>query len=52
MTPTATTNITRQFDDGEMQPHDPNATIAWADLVDQLSAPFSDRSTRWDASRT
>lgn len=36
-TRTEATNITRQFDDGELQPHDPDATIAWTDLIDRLA---------------
>lgn len=35
-TPTSATNITQQFDAGEMQPRHDDATIGWGDLIDRL----------------
>lgn len=40
-TGTRATNITHQYDDGEMQPHDPNCTIEWEQLVEQLAGGFT-----------
>lgn len=36
-TPIRATNITHQFDDGELQPVDQAATVQWADVLGQLT---------------
>lgn len=36
-TPTRAVNITRQFDDGQLQRHDPTITLAWSALVEAMA---------------